>query len=298
VNDAANFSLLHKLEGHSGAIYSLCAFGDYVYSGGADGMIGVWDATTFLPAPLSIKVGKAIFSLYVGQERILIGESEGAIHVVDRVARQEIRHLKYHSKGVFDLVQHGAGGHFLATGGDGVLSVFSDLDYRLQLSLKLSDGKLRRLAIHPDGLFLAASASDGKIRVLETEYFNELVSIEAHLGGAYGLVWLDSETLISTGRDAHIRVWKWANVELAEVSAIPAHNYAIYDLIDLGKGTFATASRDKTVKIWDRSNFDAPHRLLDPSAKGHLRSVNALCAIGDRIWSACDDGIVRVWGSA
>ena len=158
------------LKGHVSGIYKLIVEDNLLFSASGDGMLAAWDLSTFQPAPFSVKVGLPIYSAAILKNLMLIGQGQGGIHVIDRVTKQEIKHLKYHEKGVFDILYNSESNHFYSTGGGGSLSVFDGDDFSLQIQIPLSDGKLRRLLLTDDKKHLIVTASDGNIHVLDTAY--------------------------------------------------------------------------------------------------------------------------------
>lgn len=288
--------LIGTLKGHISGIYKLVVENDLLYSASGDGMLAAWDLKTFDPAPFSVKVGMPIYSVTILENLMLIGQGQGGIHVIDRETKQEIRHLKYHEKGVFDILYNSESNHFYSTGGGGSLSVFDGDDFSLLIQIPLSDGKLRRLLLTEDKKHLIVSASDGSIHVLDTSYFNQLQSIHGHTGGTYALAWSSGgQQLITGGRDAHLRFWNFSPDALQQTVRIPAHLYAIYDIVNLSENSFATASRDRTVKIWNMNNLGYPLRLHSDRPTTHANSVNALCRTKDKLFTAGDDKLIRIW---
>ena len=175
----------------------------------------------------SVKLEHSVFSLLLQDDHFLIGHSEGGVHVLDLDRRQELRHLKFHDLPIFSIIYDQNHGFYYFLGGDGKLSVVDQTDFSLKLSLPLSDHKLRCALNHDGSLELLVGASDGYIRVLETDYFNVVFEIQGHEGGVYDMKWLDNEHLLSVGRDGLIRKWRFNNGQLAQQTEIPAHNYAI-----------------------------------------------------------------------
>lgn len=288
--------LIATLQGHISGIYKLVVENDLLFSASGDGILAAWDLKTFEPAPFSVKVGMPIYSVAIQKNLMLIGQGQGGIHVIDRDTKQEVRHLKYHEKGVFDILYNADTNHYYSTGGGGSLSVFDGADFSLHIQIPLSDGKLRRLLLTQDKKHLIVTASDGNIHVLDTGYFNQLQTIHGHTGGTYALAWVaGGKQLITGGRDAHLRFWNFSPDALVQTVEIPAHNYAIYDIVKLSENTFATASRDRIVKIWNMSDLGYPDRLKSDRPTTHGNSVNALCKTDNYLISAGDDKLIRVW---
>lgn len=288
-------NLKATLQGHTSGIYKLAAEDEILFSASGDGILASWDLKSFEPAPFSIKVGLPIYSAAITQVSILIGQGHGGIHVIDRESKKEIRHLKYHEKGVFDICYNPIQNHFYSTGGGGSLAVFDGDNFNLLIQIPLSAGKLRRLLLSPDSKHLLVTASDGNIHVLDTAYFNQVQTIHGHDGGTYSLSWVGKNKLVTGGRDAHLRFWDFTSNQLAESNHIPAHNYAIYDILSFREGIFATASRDRNVKVWSLDDLQNPSRLKSDRSTAHNNSVNALCKTDKYLISAGDDRLIRIW---
>jgi WD40 repeat protein len=284
-----------QLKGHAAGIYFLTHDSDSLISGSGDGILASWDVETLQNLPRSVKVGEPIFSAWMDKELLLIGQDKGGIHVIDRSKKEEIRHLKFHSKGVFNISFNEKTNHFYSLGGGGSLAVFDREDFRLLIQIPVAETKMRTALISPDGSRLLVGGSDGWIHVFETEYFNELFSLKGHDKGTYVMKWLEDGTLVSGGRDAHLRFWKLKDDSLEMIREIPAHNFAIYDIEVLPGGRFVSVSRDKIVKLWNTNALDKPIRLLDGPKTSHSRSVNAVCWFNDTLATAGDDRIIKLW---
>ncbi len=295
------YRLKHALKGHAAAVYTLLYHKktNGFFSGGSDGHVGLWDVEAGASQSLMINVGKPIFSLLQFDELLIIGQNEGGIHIVDVSAKKEVRHLLYHSKGVFDLLHIPKEQVVLSAGGDGKLILWDANDFKVLLSLEVSAMKLRCLHLSQDGNTVWTGSSDGFIRVFDSRYFNELWKLKAHEGGVYSLQPLHNGGWMSGGRDGHLRFWNMGTEGPEEDTsrAIPAHNFAIYGIAAHPSGTeWATASRDKTVKVWQADHMLQPQRLGFKQG-GHSHSVNAVkySPCGKWLISAGDDRQVLVW---
>ncbi len=286
---------IKTLKGHSSGIYKLMAEGDLLYSASGDGMVASWYLQTLEPAPFSIKVGQPVFSLCTAGSHLLIGQQSGGIHVIDRDSKREVRHLKFHEKGVFEILYNPNLNHFYSLGGGGSLAVIDGSDFRLLMQIPVSGQKMRRILPTPNFEQIFVSGSDGSITCFETDYMNELYSVSAHEGGTYSMAWLPDGKMITGGRDAHLRIWEVQKDGLKAADKIPAHNYAIYDIVTMGGNRFASASRDRSVKVWDYRDLANPIRLSDDRLTAHTHSANALLWHNKRLFSAGDDRMIRVW---
>jgi WD40 repeat protein len=293
------FQKQKEITGHSGAIYCCLATDEFIYSGGADHYVTRWNVTTGEQDKFAIKFEHSIYALEIINDDILVvGLSSGGMHFFDLKERKEIKFFTQHTKAVFSIKYNSHKNQLYVTDAEGNLSVWNTVDYSLMIYIPLDCGKIRKMGISPTGDFLALACQDGMIRILDTEYFNELKTINAHKDGTTSILFhpLNADLLISGGKDALIKVWRWNQEELVET--IVAHNYAVYDLIALDEGqTFVSASRDKTVKIWNTNDFSFVQKL-ELKTGGHRHSVNKLSAINENTFVSCsDDSSLKVWES-
>jgi WD40 repeat protein len=78
------------------------------------------------------------------------------------------------------------------------------------------------LALSPDGLRLAAGASDGRITIWDVASHQEVATLEGHQESVTQLAFTpDGDHLVSASKD-QLRVWRaasWAEIEAAEKQA-------------------------------------------------------------------------------
>ncbi|MEP7167941.1 MAG: WD40 repeat domain-containing protein [Bacteroidota bacterium] len=290
------------LTGHSGAVYALenSLEENKFFSGSGDHIVAEWDLTSSENGQLLAQIPEIIYSLkLIPQEKILlVGQSTGAIHVIDLVTRKEIRLLKYHTAGVFDLEYSSAHQLLFSLGGEGTFSISKLDDLSLIKTIKLTDEKLRSIAIHPEQKEIAIGCGDGSICVFDLPSLELKKRWMAHKEKfSVNTVSFspDGNYLLSGSRDAHLNIFDVKN-NYKLMTSIPAHNYAIYSIVfSLDKKYFATASRDKTVKIWDAENFSLLMRLDKEKYEGHLNSVNKLLWKNDSLISGGDDRSIFAW---
>ncbi len=297
---ATTFSRSATFSGHTGSVYSLAnASGSAFYSGGGDRVVALWDLNRPDEGEVIARIPAIIYSMILINDELLVGQSDGGIHVIDALNRVEKRLLKYHDSGVFGLFHEPVHGMVFSLSGDGVLAVLDASDLSMQKKLSLGTGKLRSVAVDPGAGLLAVGAGDGSVYVFTLPDLKPVKHWQAHQEGfSVNAVEFshDGSLLLTGSRDAHLKVFD-VNDDFKEKQSIPAHNYAIYSIEFNPDGNlFATASRDKTIKIWDSKTMNVLQRLDREKHSGHVNSVNKIIwHPGGTLISASDDRSVISW---
>ena len=106
----ALYSKYFQITGHQGPIYALCQDAKYIYSASADKFVARWHKSTGQQDDFAIRCTQAPFSLCVlpTQHHLAIGLSDGSIHLIDTVAKVELKLLKAHEAAVFAIATNPA----------------------------------------------------------------------------------------------------------------------------------------------------------------------------------------------
>ena len=286
---------------HQASVYALAtgATENLVFTGGGDRVVALWDLETRSQIPFAIRTDAPIYSLffYAPTQMLFVGCSNGKLHAIDLISKQEKHAWSLDTKGVFDLKWDKEHNRLLVAGGGGILTVLDLSEMKVMRSVPLSDGKLRRVAIHQTGKLLAVADNSGPVHVLDADTYHTLESIHAHSDGATSVLWHPSkEVLISGGKDAYIRCYSPTDA-FKQVFSFAAHQSAIYDIVFHAQtNSIVSCSRDKTIKWWDPQSFD-PLNRVGHAEGGHKHSVNRVLSVGARLLSASDDRQVLVFGA-
>ena len=290
------------LTAHSGSVYALQQnpFQPHsFFSAAGDGKVIRWNFNEPDKAYLAAKVDSNIFSLCTLQpNRLLLGQMQGGIHVLDLNNKKEIRNLAFHTNGVFDIAVSLNGKVFFAAGGDGVLSVWDATNFELLKSTKISDKSIRTLIIDELQHKIYAGCSDNFIYMLNYKTLEIINRWEAHKNSVFTLCLSpDGKYLLSGSRDAYLNIWEVEN-NYQLISSQAAHLFTINHITYHPSGKwFATAGRDKHIKIWSAENSTLLKVIDKEKCDGHVNSVNRLW------WSNCnnylvscsDDRTVMIW---
>lgn len=290
------FKKQKEILGHAGAIYTCACKDGFIYTGSGDNYVARWNVETGEQDKFAIKFEQSVYSLvFLDENRLVVGLANGHVHVFDLNRNQEIKFFTQHTKGIFALAFNESKKQFYVTDADGNLSIWDSNSLELLIYLPLDAGKVRDIAITESGDNFTLACQDGTIRVFESGFFNEILTINGHENGTTSLLYSpeDDSRLISGGKDAMLRLWDLKTGECLE--EIPAHNYAIYSLQAINNGdTIVSASRDKTIKVWSKDlKFE---ERLDFKVGGHKHSVNKVRPLSDtQFVSVSDDKKIIVW---
>lgn len=284
--------------GHRGSIYSAIfdVQSQQLFSGGGDGWLVSW-AHNSVDGQLIADVGDQIFSICnIDTQRLAVGTMAGEIYFLGKSSRDTPRRKVFHDRGVFDLVLFKD--KLISAGGDGKLGFWNTNTTEIEESIALTHNRIRSLSLNPAASLLAAGCSGGDIFLLSTTNWSvvDIIS-EAHIPSVFSLCWDDNDTLLSGGRDAHLKQWKISDLDKPQYD-LAAHWYTINHLhLNPTLPILATASRDKTIRLWSTDTLDLIQTLDSVNAKGHINSVNRLAwtTDGTQLFAVSDDASISVW---
>ena len=287
--------LQHTLKGHNGAIYDVISSGNYLYTTSADKFVVRWDVNKRIQDNFTIKLEHTSFSLAIDQkgETLVIGNSKGGLHCIDLKSKKETRYLTQHKAPIFAITHDAANDVFYSGDGDGYFCVWEAKSMKLLLTFPLNCGKIRQISLDENSEHLAVCGQDGKFRIFETNFFNEIECLSVNKDGVNTAVFYDDQ-LITGGKDAMMSIWEWRSRKL--IQSIPAHNYAIYDLSILKeKSRLISVSFDKTIKCWSLPEFDVLERI-EFKNQGHRHTVNRIAKLSENQFATVsDDATIKIW---
>src|SRR5690348_14326753 len=101
-----NVKKITTLTGHTSSVYALATAGDTtIFSGSGDKIVAEWDLKNPGEGKMLARIPEIIYSLFTDFEndRLLVGQSAGGIHVISLSQRNESRLLQYHQSAVFHI---------------------------------------------------------------------------------------------------------------------------------------------------------------------------------------------------
>ena len=290
------FSKKQVFSDHAGAIYSLAFDNEFLYSASADKYVTRWNLELGTQDKFAIKFSNSPYSicLFSNNSKLAVGLDNGNLHFFDLKERKELKFYIQHKTGIFSLLENPAKQQLYSTDSEGNLAVWNTENFDLQLFLPFDCGKIRRMCLNETGSKLFLACQDGYIRMLETEFFNQIGEFFAHENGVTSIAYhAENKQLITGGKDAILRIW---NIEtMQQIKAIPAHNFVIYDILFLNPSEFISVSRDKSIKIWSFEKMSVIQRIEFKNG-GHIHSVNKIQLLYPPTFATCsDDKKIIVW---
>jgi WD40 repeat protein len=290
---------LDQYKGHFGGIYSIIqgSENDSILSAGSDGLVCKWNIKTGNQGTVVAQTGERIFCLYLFKnENILFaGTMQGDLFQIQLNAPHTVRRLRFHQSTLYRMssLDH----TLIVVSALGIVSLWDAATATIINHLKISNGKLRSLAVDPFRKFIYIGDSDGRLYTLQ---FPSLELIDKkdklHEKTVFSLHYLPKEQLLITGgMDAHLKI---INEKGNLQNDIKAHWYSINDICELETTPLiATASRDKSIRIWNKNDWSLVKEISTPKFAAHRHSANSLYWYADEsiLFSAGDDSTIFSW---
>jgi F-box/WD-40 domain protein MET30 len=162
---------------------------------------------------------------------------------------------------------------------------------------------------HPAFPILITGSYDRTARVWNLETGAEMLALRGHRRGIRALQF-DAVKLVTGSLDHTLRVWNWRTGEC--IRTLEGHTAGVVCLNFAGD-VLASGSADATIKVWNFRSGECfalrGHRdwvnavqLWDATGGGFGSTAPALpapaCAAGQMLFSASDDGTIRLWDLA
>ena len=257
-----------SLEGHPGSISGLdfSPDGARLAVGGSLGAIYVWE--TGADQPHGRLVGRhagGVTSIDFGSDETLVsvGRTRGVRFWELEAAAETPRPLLVARPGAIRAAAFSGDGRTLASVGDKLLLWDVTSGQLARDLLAEHGGGVGAVVISPDGRFVAAGSSDGRIRLWHAESAEFIGELEGHHGPVSALAFAPGErasVLASAGSDRTIRLW---DLEAREQLAVFRRHLGKVRALAFSPGgaTLASAGTDRQLYLW---NVEA----RDPSPLG------------------------------
>jgi WD40 repeat protein len=279
--------------GHQGELLS-CAYspdGVFVLSGGWDGSLRLWEASSGTPLnalPVSTKPVSACAITPDGKQW-LSGTLEGMLAFWDPMTQRRLTQVLAHTRPV-SSVRYSPDGKLLATTSwDKNVVVWSNPG-------KEGEGRtfsghvdlVAGCAFGPDGRVLLSWSHDQTLRLWDVRHARELALLAGHRDRIVAAaVSVDGSWALSGSRDRILRLWSLGERQTAHTRTLPAEPRACFFLPD-GETT-ATVDADGVVRLFSLRALE----LLTELETGLAVQCSELSPGGDQLVIGCTDGSAR-----
>jgi U4/U6 small nuclear ribonucleoprotein PRP4 len=132
----------------------------------------------------------------------------GVVHVWDLRTGKSIKHFLGHAKRVLNAEFHPNGFQLATAGDDGTIKIW-DLRRRKQMaSLPAHSNLVTKLCFASSGEYLASSSFDGTAKLWSCRDWKMLNQFQGHEGKVTGVALLDNHTVVTSGFDKTLKMWR------------------------------------------------------------------------------------------
>jgi WD40 repeat protein len=269
--DTSTGRVVHTLKGHADSVWGL-AFdrdGRRLASGGSDGAVIVWDASTGEAlarlggeatrgeGPPGPRGGPKLIIAAVAFDpdgrRLAATGPDGAITIWDLESRRPAATLTGHSSGVVGLAYSPEGRKLASAGQDRTLRVWDAATGESLLVLSGHEHILWDVAFDPDGTRVASASSDGTVRLWDAEDGRPLLTLKGHFNSVRGVAFdPDGSRVASCGYDETIKLWDPATGR--ELLTLRGHGSYVMGVAFSADGRrLVSVDLMGKVRIWDES---------------------------------------------
>ena len=205
---------------HTRGVYAVVRLGTEVLTGGGDGVLGRWDASTGRLIESVQLSGNSLRCIapYDGGALLLIGGSDGKVHILDRSSFKLIDSRPANDPSTFTVASLPDGSPAYVSGGRDARLRFGRPGHDGTPGLPTIDAHLatvNALAFSPGGHYLATASRDKTVKLwkaadrsFELLKVAEVVRDRGHVNSVNCLLWADDRTLYTSGDDRRILEWR------------------------------------------------------------------------------------------
>jgi WD40 repeat protein len=279
--------------------------GKTVASGGANGLVRLWDSATLRQKGPSLGTGSGTLCLAWARDGkwLAAGNAGGAIYLWD-VSGPEPKAGPVIQAGTSPIysVAFSSGGKSLAAGSLDTIVRLYDLtgpEPKEKIQLTGHQKEVMAVAFAPDGRALVSGSLDGTIRLWDPtgDQAKERTTIEAHPKDVTALAFSPAEarTLASASNDGSIKLWDLSTPTPKQRAELKTQAGAVSTLAFTISGkTLASGHGDGTIRLWDALLVVPKEKAVLEGHAGAAPAV-AFAPDGQTLASGSGDWTVRLW---
>ncbi len=294
-----DISFSQNLPGHQNPIFALSAGLDSstIYSAGNDKGVVEWDLSEGKFRRILCAVPASVYALHLLKEQnlLVLGLRSGEVWVVDIKEQRLIAKLHTSKKAIFAIHSISEKNELIAIGEEGVAYVWSLDKFELLYHFRVADTTVRSIALYKGGNRIVFGDKNGFVHLFDVSDYKEITKSAVHSMPVTTLA-VDDIYLYSGGRDAKLQQLNLG--DLTSEESVSAHMFTVYAAIPHADiPILATVSRDKAIKLWNTTSLTLLKNISIERgcSDGHYLSINTAIWVGDRLVTAGDDKIIKVW---
>ncbi len=302
--------LLRTLTGHGRSVETIAinSDGTRLATAGVDGMIIVWDATSWQEVMRFSAGNQVVFGMTFSPngQRIITASEDQTAKVWDSTTGQQLLVVD-HGAPLSDVAISPDGARLATAGADAVARIWEIESRQEILALSghaeanrqgsIHPGGVVSIAFTPDGQRIATAGADGTVRLWDAATGQELRLISSHTNEVYLALGPDGNRLLTAGYDGQVKIWDISpGGETAESPLTINHEQPARDAAFSPDGKLvAVASQDGAARVWDAVSGQ---RLL--TLAGHAGLVDDLAFTPDGLYlvTVAEDETMKVWDLA
>ncbi len=277
---------------HTANVTALRFKGNQLISGGADGLILVWDLSDHSPKFGFNAHDDQISKLVVDDSQIIASSWDKTISIID-LEKLTVKKLPVTFKGAVYSAELIPSKNILATSSEG--REVKLIEKQTGSSIKVMRGhreEVTSLNVSPSGEVLATGSWDGTIKLWRIQEQKLIATLYGHESEVSVVKFLTDKMLASGSWDGKIVIW---DIEKKKIQRkLEGHHNMITALEVSNDGKLlVSASSDKTLRTWELETFKPIARY-----NGHKGRIYAIAISKDNIVaSGGTDKAVHLWNA-
>lgn len=263
-------------------------------SGGIDGQIKFWDATSGDCLSTLWGHGGGVRSLAFSANGQLLasGSSDGTIKLWDGRTQDCLATYTGHGGGVYGVAFSPHTDLLISSSGDHTIKLW---DWQTDTCLKTLHGhrnEVCAVAVHPDGRRLVGVSLDQTVKLWDSHTGQCLRTWDGHTDWALPVAFSPNNRYLASGsNDKTVAIWDWQTGQ--SLLTLTGHGDFVYGVaFSPDSCTLASGSTDCTARLWDLETGQCIRVL-----QGHQDWINAIAfhPDGETLATVSADCTVKLW---
>ena len=286
VFDAATLAPLATLEGHAASAREIVPCGaDLLATSASDGTLRVWSSADWRCVRQISAHEHDVCSLEFTGRWLISGSYDGTVRLWDLAAPQQpdVQVLAFPAQTIALLANR----LFLAGSGRMQLQVLGAPD---AIWSRVGPERVRHACWSPDGARIALASEDGRVRVLDGETGDVLVTCPSHGDGGHVSFHPDGKRVVTGGLDGAVRICSALDGQAEATLANGAGVYAV-EFTPAGDAVVIGDANGR-LRVWDPARKEI---VRDVSAHSTWLYRLAFSHDGRHLVSSSWDGTAAIW---